>query len=102
MTEEWIWESEKGTFLVVVVRPGSKERELVHTLDDSEIVLNLSSPARDGKANTELIKRLSKSLDLSSLDIVIAAGHKAKKKTLILQHISQKELLERLSKLHNG
>lgn len=101
MSAELIWESDRGTFLVVVVRPNSKERTFVHSLSEAEIVLNLSGPAREGKANTELVKRLSKFLNLSSSDIVIAAGHKSRTKTLILQNITPKILLQKLSELHN-
>ena len=102
MDEKLTWENEKGTFIVVTVRPNSKEKEFVQEISDNEIVLNLSGPAREGKANTELVKRLSKFLNLSSSDIVIVAGHKSRKKTLLLQKISAKEAISRLSGLHNG
>jgi uncharacterized protein (TIGR00251 family) len=102
MSKSVIWESDKGTFLVVVVRPGSREKQLVHSVSDAEIVINLAEPAREGRANTELIKRLSKALQVPSSSIAIVAGHKSRQKTLLLQEITASDLLHRLSALHNG
>ncbi len=102
MSEEWVWESEKGTFIVIAVRPNSREKTFIHSMSNDEIVLNISSPAKDGKANTELMKRLAKTLGLSTSDVILAAGHKSKKKTLIIQKMSKKELLQKLSELQNG
>lgn len=102
MSKDLIWEGEKGIFLVVIVRPNAKDKKFVHELSEQEIVVNLSGPAREGKANTELVKRLSKNLGLSSSDIVIAAGHKSRQKTLLIQNISIDELRLKLTKLQNG
>ena len=102
MSEEWVWESEKGTFIVISVRPSSREKTFIHSMSNDEIVLNISSPAKDGKANTELVKRFAKTLGLSTVDVILAAGHKSKTKTLIIQNISKKELIQKLSQLQNG
>ncbi len=102
MNKSVTWESEKGTFLVVVVRPGSREKQLVHSVSEAEIIINLTGPAREGRANTELIKRLSKALQVPSSCIAIVAGHKSRQKTLLFQEISASELFHRLSALHNG
>lgn len=102
MNKRIAWESDKGTFLVVVVRPSSREKQLVHSVSDAEIVINLAGPAREGRANTELIKRLSKSLQVSSSSVTIVAGHKSREKTLLFQEISASDLVQRLSALHNG
>ncbi len=102
MNKSIAWESDKGTFLVVVVRPGSREKQLVHSVSEAEIVINLAERARQGRANTELIKRLSKALQMSSSSMTIIAGHKSRQKTLLFQDISASELFHRLSMLHNG
>jgi uncharacterized protein (TIGR00251 family) len=88
MVEEAIWESKAGTFLRITVRPKSKKKELIERLSEVEIVFNLKSPARNGKANAELLKRLSKLLQLSTKDIRIVAGHKSKTKTILIQGFS--------------
>jgi len=101
MNEQLIWETEKGTFIIVTVKPRSKDDSFIHTLSDEEIVINLRGAAREGKANTELLKRLSKELAISGADIVIVAGHKSRTKTLLLSNISAETLWAKLSELHN-
>ena len=88
MNREAIWESERGIFLRITVKPNSKKRELIAQLSDDEIVFNLQSPAKGGKANTELLKRLTKLLRLSTSDIKIVAGHKSKNKTILIKGLS--------------
>ena len=100
MGEELLWESEDGTFLRVLVRPNSGQRELIHTLSDTELIVNLRSPAREGKANTELVKKIAKALSLSSSDVVLVGGHKSKEKILKIVGLSASEVLSALETLH--
>ena len=96
MTGRAIWESEKGTFLRVVVRPKSKEQVLIAQFSDSEIIVNLRSPAREGKANTELVKRFSKLLHISTSSISLVAGHKSREKTLLLLDMSADIIIQQI------
>ncbi len=101
MVDTAIWETEKGTFLRVHVKPRSKEKKLVAQFSDEQIVINLSSPAREGKANTELIKKLCKSLKLSTTAVTIVAGQKSREKTLLISGLKSevlKQMLELISK----
>jgi uncharacterized protein (TIGR00251 family) len=91
-----IWESARGTLLRVVVRPNSKERDLIAEITPETIHINLKGPARDGKANVELLKRLSKKLDLSTADISIIAGHRSREKTLLVVGIDKDHLSKKL------
>ena len=92
-----IWETERGTLLKVVVRPKSREKNLVAEVSPEVIIVNLKSPAREGKANSELVKRIAKALLISSSSITLVAGHKAKEKTLLVQGLSPTEIEQRLS-----
>jgi hypothetical protein len=92
-----IWETERGTFLRVIVRPKSRERDFVIEISSEVIVINLKSPARDGKANSELVKRLAKVLAISTGSINLIAGHKSKEKTLLVEGLSPEEIVQRLS-----
>ena len=85
MTHGPVWDNEKGVFIRVVVRPRSKEREFVAEVTSEFVHVNLSSPAREGKANTELIKRMAKTLGVSTGDITLVSGHKSREKTLFIQ-----------------
>jgi hypothetical protein len=92
-----IWESEKGTFLRVIVRPKSRERDFVVEISPEVIVINLKSPAREGKANSELVKRLAKVLTISTSNIKLIAGRKSKEKTLLVEGLNPEEIVQRLS-----
>ena len=92
-----VWESEKGTFLRIIVRPNSKEKNFVSEVTPEAIIINLKGPAREGKANSELLKRLSKILKLSTGDISLVAGHKSKEKTVLIVGIDAEELTKKLS-----
>ena len=92
-----IWMSEKGTFLRVVVKPNSKEKKLVGHISSDYILINLTSPAREGKANTELVKKLSKLLKISTSAISLVGGQKAREKTLLIDGLSAEEVEDRLS-----
>ena len=89
--------SEKGTFLRVVVKPNSKEKKLIAERNPDSISINLSSPAREGKANTELVKKLSKLLKLSSNAIRIVAGHKSREKIILIDGLNTEEIEQILS-----
>jgi hypothetical protein len=96
MTHGPAWESEKGTFLRVIVRPGSNQNVLVSEIDDRAVHINLKSSPRKGKANAELVKRLAKTLSVSTADIVLVAGHKSREKTLLIADVSETEVLSEL------
>ncbi len=96
MSEDNIREADGGTIIVVRVRPNSKEKHLITDTNETEIVINLKSPAREGRANRELIKRLSKVLGVPSAAISIVAGGKSKVKTLHIRGLSPREVSERL------
>ena len=96
MKEGAIWDSEKGTFLRVLVRPKSKEQNLIAHFSDTDIIVNLRSPAREGKANTELVKRFSKLLHISTSSISLASGQKSREKTLLFHDMSADIIIQKI------
>ncbi|MFX1484514.1 MAG: DUF167 domain-containing protein [Promethearchaeota archaeon] len=92
-----IWNTEKGTFLRVIVRPNSREKRFVTEKSPDTIVVNLKNPAREGKANSELVKRLARALKTSTASVTIVAGHKSKEKTVLVLGLSPAEVDSRLS-----
>jgi len=92
-----IWETERGTIFKVIVRPKSRGRNFVVEISPEVIVINLKSPARDGKANSELLKRLAKVLAISTGSIKLIAGHKSKEKTLLVEGLNPEEIVQCLS-----
>jgi uncharacterized protein (TIGR00251 family) len=99
MSAESIWESERGTFIRVVVKPGSKSGRFVEEITPEAVFLNLSGPAREGKANTELIKKMAKLLDVSTANVVFVAGHKSREKTLLVIGRTREEILQKVSSM---
>ncbi len=85
MHKDALWETEEGTHLRVLVKAKSTSKEFVAGVSDYALVVNLRSPAREGKANTELLKRLSKVLGISTGDIRLISGHKSREKTLVIK-----------------
>jgi uncharacterized protein (TIGR00251 family) len=92
-----IWTSERGTFLRVIVKPNSKEKQFVGEISSDSIQINLTGPAREGKANTELVKKLSKLLDVSTSSIQLIAGHKSREKILLIDGLASEDVENRLS-----
>ena len=91
-----VWASDKGTFLRVLVKPNSKEKQLIEERNDDSISINLTSPAKEGKANIELVKRLSKLLRVSTSSIRLVAGHKSREKLLLIDVLSVEEVESKL------
>ncbi|MFX0107395.1 MAG: DUF167 domain-containing protein [Candidatus Hodarchaeota archaeon] len=96
-----IQETERGILVTVVVRPRSKENALISELTEESIVVNLKSPAREGRANAELVKRIAKALDLSTSNVILVAGHKSREKRLLITEIDLDTLSARFSRVAN-
>ncbi|MHA2395234.1 MAG: DUF167 family protein [Candidatus Thorarchaeota archaeon] len=91
-----IWETARGTLLRIIVRPNSKEKNFLAHITPEAILVNLRGPAREGKANSELLKRLSKLLKISTAEISLVAGHKSREKTMLIVGMSGEELANKL------
>jgi uncharacterized protein (TIGR00251 family) len=97
MSTNAIRESERGIIIRVIVKPNSKSKEFITEITPEAIYLNLSSPAREGKANRELIRKMAKTLGINTSSIALVAGHKNREKTLLVTDITQEEAIQKLS-----
>ncbi|MFX1441043.1 MAG: DUF167 domain-containing protein [Promethearchaeota archaeon] len=84
MGKSAIWKTDDGVFLKVLVKPKSTQNRLISNVNPDAVVVNLKSPAREGKANVELLKRMSKVLGISTGNIKLVSGHKSREKTLLI------------------
>ncbi len=91
--------TEEGTLVSLTVRPNSKSRNFISIVDDSHILLNLRSPAKEGKANKELIKRLAKLMGISTSDVVIVSGHRSRNKVILIRGKKPQEVARILGNL---
>ncbi len=77
-------------FLEVKVSPLS-ERFSVEGFNrwTGRLHVRVSEPATDGKANRELVERMS---DLLDRDVLVKSGHGSRRKTLIVKNTTSKRL----------
>ena len=65
------------------LKPNSREAE-VKKISEKEYVVKVKSPAREGRANEELIDLLSDFLRISKSNIEITSGFKSRKKIIYI------------------
>lgn len=81
----------------ITVTPKSSRSKIV--VDDSgQIKVYLNSPPVDGKANSELIKLLSKTFGIGKSRIDITKGQNSRKKTISIEglNLNKKQIIEKL------
>lgn len=99
MSTESIWDSERGTFIRVVVKPNSKSKVFIEEITPDAVFLNLSGPPREGKANTELVKKLAKALGVPKAAIDLVAGHKSREKIILVAGLTRESVLQMLTEM---
>ena len=88
--------SSMAVFVEIKVIPSSGKQKFV-TDKSGNIKVYLKSPPEKGKANTELIKLLSKKLDVPQNDISIALGATTRKKRIKIETaLSQNQINQML------
>ena len=76
--------------------PNARKTELAGEYANA-VKIKLSAPPIEGKANTELIKYLSKSLGVSKSSIAFVSGETSKDKLLEIPNFDMKAIIEKLS-----
>ncbi len=79
----------------ITIAPKSSKSRI--SIIGENIKIYLNSPPADGKANTELIKLLSKELHLAKSQIKIVKGDKSRKKKIAIGNLTKEEVIEILS-----
>ncbi|MHA1413206.1 MAG: DUF167 domain-containing protein [Promethearchaeota archaeon] len=86
--------------LHVKVKPNSKRQYIVlNDLEDSMITIHVKSPAKQNKANKELIDILKKKLSLNGSQIRIISGMKNPKKIVQVSFKKQVEIKNIINRL---
>lgn len=67
----------------ILAKPGAKQNTITE-INDEEIQVQIAAVAREGEANTELIKYFSKVLGLRKSDISLDRGSKSRNKILVI------------------
>lgn len=85
--------TEKDGDLIFSVRviPRSSKSEIIGEYDRT-LKVKLNSPPVDGAANTELIKLLAKTFDVSKAQVVILSGQTSKLKQVKISGVNENAL----------
>ncbi len=81
--KEWIKEQKNRWLLRVLVKPLAKANEVIG-IQGGALKVKIASLPAEGRANAELIRFLSKRLNVPKSDIKIIAGTTAKEKLIII------------------
>lgn len=88
--------SKKGHIrLAVKAKPKSSPQGIVG-VRDGHLVVRLSAPALDGKANSALVAFLAKRLGIKKTEVLLVNGEKSRTKLLELGGLSLQEAADRL------
>lgn len=90
-----------GIELPVKASPGSRRNEIRGTIGGA-LKVSVTAAAEKGKANTAIIKLLSKQLRLSKSQIRLLAGPTSTLKKFLIQEIELDSLHQRLDQLSQG
>lgn len=87
--------------LRVKVKPRSSV-EGVGSLDDGTLIVRVSAPPVDGRANRAVCELVASLLGLSRSRVRIEAGEKSREKTVLVDGLSQAEAECMIAKLRGG
>ncbi|XP_053679382.1 UPF0235 protein C15orf40 homolog [Anopheles nili] len=77
-------DTKTGNLIVkILAKPGAKTSGITDVSDEG-IGCQIAAPPIDGEANTELIKYLSKLLNMRKSDVSLDRGSKSRQKTIVL------------------
>jgi uncharacterized protein (TIGR00251 family) len=97
MSRSVVNEVRDGCLVTVRVKPSSGKREFIGEITEEYVLVNLKSPARGGKANSELLKRIAKLLAVSTIDVEIVAGKQTRNKVILVRKMTANDILIRLN-----
>jgi uncharacterized protein len=90
--------AQEMTKITVHVQPNAGKNSMVG-FSDGILRLKIAAPPVEGKANQELIKFLSKLLDIRKSDISLDKGLSGRNKIVTIFGMEQEEVVKRLDKL---
>ena len=92
----FIMNTEEGIILTISVKPNSKKQSI--DLDINFLTISLKSQPEKGKANKELLKYLSKILDIHISKIQLISGQTSRDKKILVNGLEIDEIKERIER----
>ena len=86
------------TIINVRLQPSASKDEICGWMDDGTLKIRVRSKPLEGKANENLIKLLSSSLEISKRDVEITAGFKSRNKQVKITGVTDQKIKEIFSK----
>ena len=80
-------DGQKGAALAIRVTPRASKNEIVDILSDGTVKIRLTAPPIEGQANDELVKFLSKVLDVPISSLEIVAGDTGRDKLVSIKDL---------------
>lgn len=98
-TQHLLTVSSEGILLRVHVTPGAATTEFPAGYNPwrHDLEARLHATAQENKANDELLKVLASFFHLRPQDLRITTGHSSREKTVLLQHISQSQIIKKIT-----
>lgn len=94
-----------GNIIIKIhAKPGAKQNSVTDVLDEA-IGVQIAAPPVDGEANAELVKYISKVLQLRKSDVSVDRGSKSREKTILIDKsatITVTQALELIKKEANS
>ena len=84
--------------IFVQVQPNAKKDEIV-AFEDGILKVKISTPPVKGKANKQLIEFLSKTMKIPKSDIAIEKGATSRRKKVVIDGLTQSQLMQKLPDL---
>ncbi len=83
-------ESKEGVLVSVKVIPNASRNKVMY-VKDGNLVVKVSSPPLDGKANKSLVQVLSSFFDVKKKDVLLLKGEKSRKKQVLIKGIDKEK-----------
>ncbi len=96
--QDAVKESTQGVILALHVIPGSSQTVFPHSYNQwrRSIEMKVQAPAKDNKANIEVVRTIARFFKIDEKDIVVMSGEKNREKTLCLRNIPMTTVIRRL------
>ncbi len=91
----WIREDRDGSILSCRIHPNARKDSIDPPRED-QLIIHLTAPPVEGKANKALQKYLSSCLKIAKSRIIIRSGEKGRSKVLFLDGLRPDEVRARL------
>lgn len=96
MFPSWLQSRDDGVAIDMRVTPKAS-RESIGPERDGKLVVKVSAPPEDGKANAAVCKLVAKALGLAKSKVSVDTGETSRSKRLIATGVSVDEAAERLT-----